>query len=80
MEDEEPFGQQIWGIGYISSDWLEERDDEYYNDDEDELYAEHEILMKIRSGQQLKPSEMDTVSYSSQLRDVYNYRWWNTEL
>ena len=37
-------------------------------------------MMKIRSGQQLKPSEMETVSYSSQLRDVYNYRWWNTEL
>ena len=26
--DDEQFGQQLWGIGYISSDWEPEEDDQ----------------------------------------------------
>ena len=36
--DDEPFGQQLWGIGYISSDWKSDRDDAENLDDEDELF------------------------------------------
>ena len=37
-------------------------------------------MTKIRSKQELSASEMETVSYSTRLQDVYNNRWWNVEL
>ena len=54
---------QLWGIGYISSDYAEERDDEFV-DDQDELFAESELMLKIRSGQNLTPSQMEEVAES----------------
>ena len=53
--DDEDFGMQLWGVGYISSDYAEERDDEFM-DDQDELFAESELMLRIRSGQNLTPS------------------------
>ena len=41
--DDEDFGQQLWGIGYISSDYVDERDDEDILEDEDELFEEAEL-------------------------------------
>ena len=37
-------------------------------------------MAKIRTKQELSASEMETVSYSSRLQDIYNNRWWNVEL
>ena len=42
--DEEPFGKQLWGIGYISSDWQEDRDNEEYLEDEDDLFEEATLI------------------------------------
>ena len=67
----------MWGIGYVSSDWKEDRDDMEYLYDEDDLFEEAELLRKIRAGSQLSPHEMETVGASTRLRDVYNTRWWN---
>ena len=79
-QDDEEFGTQLWGIGYITSDDEEERDDEELIEDEDELFEEAEIMNKIRYKQEISASEMETISYSTRLRDVYNNRWWNAEL
>ena len=78
--DDEEFGQQLWGIGYISSDYVDERDDEEMLDDEDELFEEAELGQKIRNGQELSASQMETVWYSTRLRDIYNNRWWSVGL
>lgn len=45
--DDEAFGKQLWGIGYISSDWQEDRDDEEIIYDDDELFEESELMTKI---------------------------------
>lgn len=79
-QDDEEFGTQLWGIGYLTSDDEEERDDEELIEDEDELFEEAEIMNKIRYKQEISASEMETISYSTRLRDVYNNRWWNAEL
>ena len=70
----------MWGIGYISSDCKEDRDDEEVLDDEDELFEEATIIQKLHAGQGLNATEMETVGYSQRLKDVYNTRWWNNGL
>ena len=59
--DEEQFGKQLWGIGYISSDYQEDRDDNEYFDDEDELFEELSIMQKIRFSNDLTAAEMEVV-------------------
>lgn len=76
--DEEQFGQQIWGLGYISTDW-EHDDDDPDELDEDENTEECLIAQKVLDGKELELHEMETVSDSIRLRDVYNHRWWNQE-
>ena len=50
-------------------------------EDEDELLEEAELIKKILKGQdELTLAEMETISYSTRLRDVYNDRWWNPNL
>ena len=50
-------------------------------DDEDDLYQESCLIQKILAGTEaLTLSEMETISYSTRLRDVYNDRWWRPEL
>ena len=70
----------MWNLGYGSSDWKEDRDEDEYFDDEDELLTEAEIIQKIHSGQELTESQMETVGESTRLQDVYNMRWWNLSL
>ena len=78
--DAEPFGQQLWGIGYVSSDWEAEEDEgEADQMDEEELTEECELERKILDGVELEMHEMETVSDSTRLRDVYNHRWWKID-
>lgn len=68
-------------MGYISSDWKEDRDEEEILEDEAELRQEFELIRKILKGEEeLSLAEMETVSYSVKLRDVYNDRWWRPDL
>lgn len=65
----------------MSSDWKEDRDDDEVLEDADELYQEAYLIQKILAGEEsLTLAEMETVSYSTRLRDVYNDRWWKPEL
>lgn len=64
-------------MGYISSDWKEDRDEEEILEDVAELRQEFEMIRKILKGdEELSLAEMETISYSVKLRDVYNDRWW----
>ena len=73
--------QHIWDIGYESSDWKEDRDEDEILEDEDELLEEATLIRKILKGQeQLSMAEMETISYNMKLRDVYNDRWWRPDL
>ena len=73
--------QHIWDIGYESSDWKEDRDEDEILEDEDELLEEATLIRKIFKGQeQLSMAEMETISYNMKLRDVYNDRWWMPDL
>lgn len=78
--DDEEFGMQLWGIGYISSDWNEDRDDAEYLEDESDLLKEAELMEKIRSDHSLTPSQMDEVADSTRLSDIYNTRWWKVQM
>ena len=73
--DAASFGVQLWGIGYLSSDWKEDNDNEDL-EGEDELYEEASMIMKIRSGAQLSPADLEIVWDSTRLREIYNTRWW----
>ena len=78
--DDEKFGQQLWGIGYVSSEWEPEEDEaEAEQMDEEELTEECELERKILDGGELEMHEMETVSDSTRLRDVYNHRWWKID-
>ena len=35
---------------------------------------------KIRGGKTLSASDMESVSDSTRLRDIYNMRWWNENM
>ncbi len=73
--------KQIWDLGYYSSDWEEDRDEDEILEDEEELLEEAQIINKINLKQEsLSYAEMETVSYSTRLRDVYNDRWWSPEM
>jgi len=49
-------------------------------DDEDELAEENALISKILIEKEpLSVAELETVSYSTRLRDVYNDRWWTTD-
>ena len=67
-------------MGYTSSDWKEDRDNDELLSDEDELQEEADLIDKIlHSNEELTFAEMETVSYSTKLRDVYNDRWWSID-
>ena len=49
-------------------------------DDEDELAEENALIKKILIDKEaLSVSELETVSYSTRLRDVYNDRWYTKD-
>ena len=64
----------------MSSDWQEDRDDDEILSDEDELAEENALIQKILIDKEpLDVSELETVSYSTRLRDVYNDRWYTKD-
>jgi len=68
-------------VGYISSDWKEDRDDDEILSDKEELEEEANLIHKmLHSQDELSFAEMETVSYSTKLRDVYNDRWWSVDM
>jgi hypothetical protein len=74
-------GSEIWGIGYITSDHSEDLDSE---EAEGEDYAYNEdlkrkILSYASSGGQVEfeMEEMENISSSLLLSEIYQYRWWS---
>ena len=67
----------MWGLGYISSDWeCEEENDPDYDPDEQEQTIMHGLIEKMLAKQQLTEEEMEQVGDSYRMRDVYNTRWY----
>lgn len=67
-------------MGYNSGDWQEDRDDDEVLSDEDELAEEDALIKKILVKKEpLSAAELETVSYSTRLRDVYHDRWWTPD-
>ena len=74
-------GVEIWGIGYMTSDHSEDLDSE---EAEGEDYAYNEdlkrkILSYATSGGQVdfEMEEMESISSSLLLSEIYQYRWWS---
>ena len=44
---DEQFGKELWNIGYTSSDWKEDRDEDEQLSDEDDLLEEADLIKKI---------------------------------
>lgn len=76
-------GLELWGIGYVSSDYEQDDDeDDHEEDPDDGAYCE-DLKRKILSNQgdpeKFTMDEFDTISSTTRLREIYSYRWWSDE-
>lgn len=76
-------GMELWGIGYVSSDYEEDNDTDGEEEGADDCLYNEELRDKIMSTVQnpddLEMDEFDTISTTTRLREIYNYRWWKDE-
>ena len=63
----------------MSSD-CDEEDDEPEEFDEQEESEECLLGQRILDGHEMELHEMETISDSLRLRDIYNHRWWNLDV
>lgn len=72
-------GLELWGIGYVSSDYEQDDDSDDDEDEEESVYNEdlkEKIMTKKCAPDDLTMDEFDTVSYNTRLREIFSYRWW----
>lgn len=74
------FGQQLWGLGYVSDENEEDDDQGELEEDFDEAGQASEIQDSIFAGVDLDQTVLNTISESTRLRDVYNHRWWSVKM
>lgn len=70
----------MWGLGYVSSDWEEDNDEGDYEEDEEEAGEAARLEKAIFAEKELDEADMEIISESTHLRDVYNCRWWKPTL
>lgn len=69
-------GLELWGIGYVSSDHEDDEDEGDLEEDPDEAAENEELRERILRGEEFEMNDFETISNTTRLREVYNYRWW----
>jgi hypothetical protein len=74
-------GLELWGIGYVTSDHSEDEDEGDTEEQEDSAYNEdlrRKILTFAQAGDvEFDRDEFETISSTTRLREIYQYRWWS---
>lgn len=77
-------GMELWGIGYVSSDY-EQDDDEDAHEEEDENDCltnedlKRKILIDKGAPDDFSLDEFEQISSNTRLREIYSYRWWQDD-
>jgi len=72
-------GLQLWGIGYVSSDYVEDNDTDDEDEEDDFSYLEdlrNKIMTSVDKIDDLSMDEYETLTSDTRLREIYSYRWW----
>ncbi len=73
-------GMELWGIGYVSSDYEQDDDEDAEEEDADESEYNENLKRKIftntEAEEDFSMEEFEHISSNSRLREIYSYRWW----
>ena len=71
---------ELWGIGYVSSDYEQDNDEDDEEEDAEEAALNEELKRKILHDKgapdDFAMDEFETISSNTRLREIYSYRWW----
>lgn len=77
-------GMELWGIGYVSSDYEQDNDEDAHEEEEpNDSVVNEELKRKIlkdKGGpEDFEVDEFEQISSNTRLREIYSYRWWQDE-
>eukprot|EP00347_Sterkiella_histriomuscorum_P010062 403338831 len=77
-------GLELWGIGYVSSDYEQDDDEDAHEEEDANDCATNEDLKQKIMTEQIAPDdfqidEFEQIRSNTRLREIYSYRWWQDD-